>query len=212
MRFGYEMATMKVFNAGLVLAAVLLFIAGALSIPFVYETTTLWYKIGFDKTLLRAGQVAGMLALTLIFFQVIPAARGPFLVKIFGLAAIMRWHRINGFVIGLAGVAHVALVLAPEGFVNLPIGVKHWPEMVGGGLLATVLFMVFSSQFRERLHLDYKIWRLIHKPLGYLAPVILIAHVLSVSDSFHQPVPKTALLTTFVIGAGLIVLSKMTSR
>lgn len=203
---------MKVFNAGLIVATVLLFIAGALSIPFVYETTTLWYKTGFDKTLLRTGQVAGMLALTLIFFQVILAARGRFLVKIFGLAAIMRWHRINGFLIGLAGVVHVALVLAPEGFDNLPIGVKHWPEMVGGGLLVTVLFNFFASHLRERLHLDYTKWRIIHKPLGYLAPVILTVHVLFVSDSFHQPVPKTALLTTFVLVAGLIVFSKMTNR
>ena len=193
---------MKVFNAGLITVAVLLFFAGALSIPFVYETTTLWYKIGFDKTLLLSGQVAGMLALTLIFFQVILAARGRFLVKIFGLATIVHWHRINGLLIGLAGVSHVALVLAPEGFGNLPIGVKHWPEMVGGGLLATVLFMVVSSHCRERLHLDYKIWRFIHKPLGYLVPAVLVVHVLFVSDSFHQPVPKTALLTTFVIGAG----------
>ena len=34
-------------------------IGGALSIPFVYETQTLWYKVGADKLMLRTGQMAG---------------------------------------------------------------------------------------------------------------------------------------------------------
>lgn len=203
--------TMKIFYAGMVLAAMLIFTAGALSIPFVYESTTLWYKMGFDKTMLRTGQVAGMLALALLLAQILLAARGRFLVEIFGLAAIMRWHRINGLLIGLAGVVHVTLVLAPEGFANLPIGGKHWPEMVGGGLFATLLFMVFSSHFRESLHLDYKIWFSIHRGLGYLVPVILAVHVLFVSDSFHQFVPRTALLMTICIAGALVVLSKRTT-
>jgi predicted ferric reductase len=202
--------TMKIFYTGTVLAAMLIFTAGALSIPFVYESTTLWYKMGFDKTMLRSGQVAGMLALSLLLIQILLAARGRFLVENFGLAAIVRWHRINGLLIGLAGVVHVTLVLAPEGFANLPIGVKHWPEMVGGGLFITLLFMVFSSHFRERLHLNYEIWFSIHRVLGYLVPVILAVHVLFVSDSFQQFVPRTALLMTICIAGGLVLLSKKT--
>jgi len=202
--------TMKISYAGMVLAAMLIFTSGALSIPFIYESTTLWYKMGFDKTMLRTGQVAGMLALALLLIQIVLAARGRFLIEIFGLAGIIRWHRINGLCIGLAAVVHVTLVLAPEGFANLPIGVKHWPEMVGGGLLATLVLMVISSYFRERLHLGYKIWFLIHRVLGYLVPVILSVHVLFVSDSFHQFVPRTALVMTICIAGGLVVLSKKT--
>lgn len=198
----------RVVYGGLIVGVLLLFTAGALSIPFVYESTTLWYKIGLDKTVLRAGQLAGMLALVLLFIQILLAARGRVLIDVFGLAAVMRWHRLNGLLIGLAAVVHVVLVLAPEGFGNLPIGFKHWPEMVGAWLLISILFMVVSSHFRERLGLDYKKWRSIHKPIGYLVPLFFLVHVLFVSDSFDKFLPKTALLTTFVIGLGLVVLSK----
>lgn len=199
---------MRVLYGGLIVVFLLLFTAGALSVPFIYESTTLWYKVGLDKTMLRSGQVAGMLVLVLLFIQIVLAARGRFLVDVFGLAAVMRWHRINGLLIGLTAVAHVALVLAPEGFGNLPIGVKYWPEMVGAGLFVIILFMAVTSHLRQQLGLDYRKWRSMHKPLGYLAPFFLLIHVLFVSDSFQQFLPKAALLVTFGVGCGLVVLSK----
>lgn len=199
---------MRFFYGGLIVTALLLFTAGALSIPFFYESTTLWYKIGLDKTILRAGQVLGMLALVLIMIQIILAVRASLLVDVFGLAFLMRCHRLNGVLVALVAIAHVFLVLAPEGFGNLPIGIKYWPEMVGGGLLVSVLFMAFSSHFRERLGLDYRKWRSIHKPLGYLIPFLLLIHVLFVSDSFGQNVPKIGMLATFFVGVGLVLVSK----
>ncbi|MFW2366290.1 MAG: ferric reductase-like transmembrane domain-containing protein [Desulforhopalus sp.] len=199
---------MRFFYGGLIVTALLLFTAGALSIPFFYESTTLWYKMGLDKTMLQTGQVLGMLALVLLAIQIILAVRTRLLVSVFGLAAVMRYHRLNGVLVALVAFAHVVLVLAPEGFGNLPIGIKYWPEMVGGGLFLSVLFMSFSSHFRERLGLDYGKWRSVHKPLGYMTPFLLLVHVLFVSDSFEQVVPKIALLATFVVGLGLVLVSK----
>jgi predicted ferric reductase len=68
-------------------------LASAIGLPFVYESQTLWYKIGLDKTMLRAGQLSGMLALTLLFTQVLLAVGGSFLQKSFGLKNLMSWHR-----------------------------------------------------------------------------------------------------------------------
>lgn len=203
---------MRVFYGGFLLILLLCYIAGALSIPFVYESATLWYKVALDKTILRAGHLAGMLAVVLLFVQILLAARGRFLVEIYGLATVMRCHRINGIVTALTGCVHAGLVLAPEGFANLPIGRKFWPEMVGGMLLVILLFMAFSSQFREKLGLDYRNWRSLHKPLGYLASVLVVVHVLFVSDSFTQAVPKGALLLSFLTVAGLVLLSKISGR
>ncbi len=140
--------------------------------------------------------MVGLLAAVLLFVQILLATRGRFLKKLFGIASLMRWHRANGVVIAPLAVSHVTLVLAPEGFANLPIGKKYWPEMVGALLLLIVLSTVISSQFRQKLKLDYKRWKVIHKLLGYLVLIVITVHVLFVSDSFEQTVPKAAFLIT----------------
>ncbi len=196
---------------GLVICFLLLVTSGALSIPFIYESMTLWYKIGIDKIMLLGGQMAGLLAVILVFVQILLATKAAFLRELFGIAALMRWHRMNGIIILLLAFCHVLLVLAPEGMANLPIGIKYWPEMVGGVLFFIIFSMVVSSQFRQKLGLDYKKWRIIHKPLGYLVIIFMVVHVSSVSDTFEQLVPRVALFTTF---AGVVVsvfLSKKTS-
>lgn len=193
-------------------AIFLLALASALSLPYVYESQTLWYKFGFDKTALRAGQLAGMLALTLLFTQIILAAGGSFLQKAFGLKNIMQWHRTNGVLIVFFACVHVFLILVPEGLANLPIGKKFWPEMVGSLLLWTLIAMVISSRYREKLNLDYKRWRTIHKPLGYLTVLLIVVHVLYVSDSFDHTVPKSILLVTFMALLVRVVWVKVQAR
>jgi len=206
------MGSMDYLKRLIAVAIFLLALASALSLPYVYESQTLWYKFGFDKTALRAGQLAGMLALTLLFTQIILAAGGSFLQKAFGLKNIMQWHRTNGVLIVFFACAHVFLILAPEGLANLPIGKKFWPEMVGSLLLWTLIAMVISSRYREKLNLDYKRWRAIHKPLGYLTVLLIVVHVLYVSDSFDHTVPKSILLVTFMALLVRVVWVKVQAR
>ena len=127
----------------LVVVLFTIFTCLALTIPFIYESQTLWYKVGIDRTLLRGGQLAGLLATVLLFVQILLGARSKFLQRLFGIAKLMQWHRINGISVALLALSHVLLVLIPEGLTNLPIGKKHWPEMVGSLLLLLLLFMAF---------------------------------------------------------------------
>jgi predicted ferric reductase len=175
------------------------FLAGALSIPFYFETMTLWYKIGADKTMLRGGQLAGMFALVLFFLQIILAVQGQYLEKLFGTTVMTKLHRANGIAILLLAVCHVILVLAPEGLANLPIGKKYWPELIGVVLLVIVSFIVITSYFRQRLRIKYKLWRTIHKCLGYLVIILLLGHVLFVSESFEHVQLRAFLI--FLFGA-----------
>lgn len=175
----------------------LLFMATALALPYFYETQTLWYKVGWDKVMLRASHLAGMFTLVLIFVQITLALRGKILKDLYGPANLLRWHRLNGLAILFTATLHVLLVLAPEGMANLPIGRKYWPEMVGGLLFFIIAFMTISSHFRTALKLDYARWRAIHKVLGYLAGILLTIHVMFVSESFEQGAPRVALLTLF---------------
>jgi predicted ferric reductase len=204
-------AKLKLYR-GLVIGLALLVAGGALSVPFVYESMTLWYKFGMNRTMLRGGQMAGLLTATLLLVQILVAARGKFLKDLFGIAALMRWHKINGIIIAFLALSHMLLVLAPEGLTNLPIGKKYWPEMVGALLLLIILSMAISSQFRQQLHLDYKRWRAIHKLLGYFVIVLIGVHVLFVSDSFGHAVPRIALLSALLAVVVAVVLSKLATR
>lgn len=201
-------AKFKVYR-GLVIGFLLLVIGGALSIPFVYESQTLWYQVGLEKTMLRGGQLAGLLAAVLLFIQILLAARIDFLKKLFGVADLMRWHRANGIIVSLLAVSHVILVLAPEGLANLPIGKKYWPEMIGSLLLWIILSMSISSYFRQKFGLDYMRWKVTHKTLGYLVIILITVHVLFVSESFEHAVPRVALLNTLLGVAVSVILSKI---
>jgi predicted ferric reductase len=189
-----------IFYKVVVLLGAALLLGGALAVPFYYETQTLWYKTGADKVMLRSAQLAGLFALVLLMGQILLALRVQFFEHLFGGARLMRWHQLNGVLIFFTACSHVLLVLAPEGFDNLPIGKKYWPEMIGGLLVLLLLTMVVTSRFRSWLQLEYGRWRMLHRPMGYLSMVFGFCHVLFVSESFTRGLPRTVLLT---VGAGL---------
>jgi len=84
--------------------------------------------------------------------------------------------------------------------------------MVGSLLLWVLVAMVISSRYREKLKLNYKRWRSIHKPLGYLTIFLVVIHVLYVSESFEQAVPRNILLVTFVLVLTRVVWVKFSAR
>lgn len=184
-----------------VLFCIAILTGAALSIPFVYETQSLWYKFGIDKTLLRTGQMMGLVALVFLCLQILLAGRLVFFDRLFGLDKVYVLHRYNGFLILSLALAHVSLVLIPEGLRNLPIGKKYWPEMIGAGLLVILLVLVGGGLLRERGSVRYSEWRKLHRPLGYIALALATLHVVYVSDAFRISAPRYGLLllTGFVL-------------
>jgi predicted ferric reductase len=176
----------------------LLLAAAALSVVFVYETQTLWYKVGWQKTMLQVGQMCGLLALLCIQLQILLGARVALLAEIFGAAILMWLHRANGVVVVALALSHAALVIIPEGVTNLPLGWKFWPEQVGAILLVFLLATVITAWFRQQLAFSYPRWRAFHRLIGYPAVVIAALHVLFVSESFAGGLPRTVLLSLTV--------------
>lgn len=191
-----------------ILGCVALAVAGACALPFYYETMTLWYKTGWDKILLRAGHVFGMLALVSLLLQLVLGSRGRILEESFGIAAVMGWHRQNGVLLPLLALLHITLVLLPEGLANLPIGVEFWPEMVGAVLVLGIFWQALTSSLRQRLGLDYRRWRAGHRLIGYLTLLLVTVHVLFAADSFAQGLPRTALLVVVGLVVVRIILVK----
>lgn len=166
--------------------------------PFYHPTQTLWYKFGIDRTLLIAGQLAGLYAASLVCLQLVLIVRLPFLVRIFGPAALGGMHRANGKLIPAAVLAHVLLILVPEGLGNLPVGMKYWPEMAGFLVFLLLLFLAVSNWLRIKLAIPYPIWKTVHRLLGLSACLGIVVHIAFVSDAFRQTAPVVYLLILFI--------------
>lgn len=191
-----------------IILILLLILGFAATIPYIWESKSLWYKTGIDKTLLQLGKVCGLFAAVLFFFQIILVQRLNVFDRIFGLDRIYNFHRLNGFlIIGLA-LLHASLVVLPEGLDNLPIGWKFWPEMLGATLFVILAFFVAIAYFRRSI-LPYHLWRMIHRPVGYLLVVILVVHVLNVSDSFEDGTPLIALMTLIAVVLLTVIAAKL---
>ena len=166
--------------------------------PFYYQTQTLWYKFGIDRTLLIAGQLAGIYAASLVCLQLVLIVRPPILAGIFGAAQLTGTHRVMGRLIPVIVLVHLLLVLVPEGLGNLPFGKKFWPEMVGGLVFFLLLCLAVSNWLRQKLAIPYPRWKTGHRLLGLLAWFGIGVHVAFVSDAFKQTVPVALLLILFV--------------
>ena len=191
----FQSAILRVVLTG----ALLILLSAVMSIPILYQTTTLWYKTGADKAMLYAAQYIGLVALILLYLQAVLSARGSFLDQVFGPPLLLRLHRLNGLFLLLLAASHILLVLVPEGLANLPLGIKFWPELVGAALFVLLTLLVALSYFRETINLPYKVWKLFHGPAGYLALVLVTVHVAFVSESFEKIVPRILLLGLFTL-------------
>lgn len=167
-----------------------LVLAGAISIPFYFESSSILYKFGPDRQLLRSGQVMGMVAGCLLLMQIILGARLKCLDRVFGLSNLFRYHRIAGFIIAGLIVIHPVLIFIPENRLFIPLQLRYWPEFVGFFLLLLIIFTVISSHWRPWLRLSFHRWWSIHRWAAVLIVIAFWVHVLSVSETFEQKLPK----------------------
>jgi hypothetical protein len=146
----------------------LLLLAGAVAIPFFFESPSMWYKFGVEKASLRAGKMLGMAAGLLLLFQLPLAGRLKALDRIFSLPGLMRQHRIHAWTIVVVAVMHPLCVLLSEGTVLVPLELRYWPEWVGVGLLVCILTQFICSRWRRRWGLAFHTWLPSHRITGLL--------------------------------------------
>ena len=168
----------------------LLTVGGAISIPFYFESSSILYKFGPDRLLLRSGQVLGIVAGCLLLFQLILSARLKWLDRIFGLNQLFRFHRVVGTVIACLVISHPILIFLPEDRIFIPLQLRYWPEFVGLSLLLLIIASVISSLWRTRLRLAFHRWWPIHRWAAVVIVAAFYVHILSVSSTFEQKLPK----------------------
>ncbi|MGA6925351.1 MAG: ferric reductase-like transmembrane domain-containing protein [Desulfosarcina sp.] len=188
-------AGMRYLSATLIVLVILLLVAGALAIPFLFESPSIWYKFGIDKLFLRAGKMLGLVAGLLILLQLPMAGRLKLLDRIFSLPGLMRQHRAHAWIIAVMALMHPVGVLFSEGLALLPLEMRYWPEWLGVGLLILVLIQFVGSRWRGSLRMPFHVWMPLHRILGLSIAVLLVVHVRFVSETFnHAGLPRQALL------------------
>ena len=176
-----------------------LLLAGGWSIPFAYESSSILYKFGTEKILLRSGKVIGITIALLVFYQILLASR------FYSSKRLITLHRINGIVITLLILVHPILIKASENFIPYTFDKKYVPEFIGISLQLVILFVSVTAIFRKIFKIAYDKWLFLHRLGVTLAISILPLHVLLVSDTFKSGPPRIAALIIFGLNLFLVV-------
>jgi predicted ferric reductase len=183
----------------------LLLIAAAWTIPFFFESSSIFYKFGVDKTFLRSGKVLGLTSAVLVFFQVLLVSRIRFLDRIFSLNRIYTFHRINGIAIALMALLHPILVLTAGKFTIFSFEKRYWPEFLGVGLLIFILVLVITANWRPFFGFAYNKWLRLHRPGALVTLAFMTIHILFVSETFKSGLPRVLVFVAACLSLVLIL-------
>ncbi len=185
---------------GVLVLSLAALMVGAASLPFLFESQSIYYKFGWDKVMLRTGKVIGLTAALLLLLQLPLAGRFRFLDRIFSLPGLYRIHRYVGYLIVLLVAVHPVLVYLPEGRWMIPMEARYWPEWVGAGLLVTIVCQVAVARWRMNLVKHYPTWLFVHRLVAMMILSALVVHVLNVSETFQvDGLPRNAVFTAAAV-------------
>jgi len=200
----------RIALGGMCIFLVLLIIAGAWTIPFFFESSSILYKFGIEKTFLRTGKVLGVTAAVLVFFQALLVSRLKFLDRIFSLNRIVTFHRMNGIAIAFLVIVHPILIIAAENFTFFPFEKRYWPEFLGVGVLIFILVIVTTANWRLMFNIAYDKWLRFHRLVTLSAIALMTTHILFVSETFKSGLPHT--LVFVAAGINLMLISRLWFR
>ncbi len=169
-------------------------LVAAASMPFIFETGSILYKLGADKTFLRTGKVIGTLAAVLILLQLPLTARLAAMDHIFSLNRMYLYHRVNAVLVACLALLHPLLVFAPEDISSFPVELKYWPEVLGALLLVLIGIITATGLWRLFLNFSFHRWWLFHRIVTLSAVVLLVVHVLYGSENYEDGMPRFILI------------------
>lgn len=194
----------------ILVVSALLLLAGGAAIPYAFESFSILYKFGLQKTYLRSGKIIGITITLLIFFQMLLASRFAIFKQVFSAKKHLVLHRLNGMAIALMIGAHPLLIKASENFTPYTWDKKYYPEFLGIGLLVILLLVSITAIFRNILKVQYKKWLLQHRLGAALVLLLMPAHILFVSETFKSGLPRQA--AVIILGLNLIMLVRIWLR
>ena len=188
----------------LVTLAMLLLVAGWV-VPYQFESSSILYKFGIQKVLLRSGKIVGITVALLLFYQILLVSHLKFLERIFSHKHLLASHRFNGLLITLLMLVHPILIKASENFTAYMFETKYYPAFVGIGLLFIILPVSMLAFFKERITISYGKWLVSHRLGATMVLLILPLHVLWVSNTFKEGLPRNVALGIFSLNLILLL-------
>lgn len=211
MRASFAMG--RQFKSWSVTIIAVLGLGGLLTLPFFFESSTMYYKFGWDKILLRSGKMVGLAATFSLLLQLPLAGRLKWLDRIYALPTLYRIHRINAWCLMLLVFVHPILVFVPDGTLMIPFEGRYWPEWVGAALVLVIAGQLVFSRWRLFFFKAYQRWQMLHRVLGVAAMGLVIIHVLFVSETFEQPgLPRTLVLCAAFLLVALWIWIRIRTR
>jgi len=82
----------------------------------------------------------------------------------------------------------------------IPFEVRYWPEWIGAALLATVFVQIVFSRWRTKFIKAYHRWLYLHRALGWSILILLVLHILYVSETFEfDGLPRTIVISVAIV-------------
>ena len=203
-------ATTRVLLATIIALLALLLLVGGWAIPFKFESQSILYKFGMEKTYLRSGKIIGISTAMLVFFQVLLASRITIFEQVFSVKRLLPMHRINGMAIAFLVIFHPLLIKASENFTPYTFEKKYYPEFLGIALLTVLLTVSLTAIFRNFFKFSYTSWLLLHRLGVTLILLIMPTHILFVSETFKSGIPRKAALV--IVSFNLFMITRIWLR
>ena len=197
----------RVVLAFLIMVSALLLLIGGWTIPYRFESFSILYKFGQEKTYLRCGKVFGITVALLIFYQVLLASRFEVFKQILSAKSLLVLHRFNGIAIAILAGVHPLLIKASDNFTPYTFVKKYYPEFLGIGLLCVLLAFSLAAILRNFLKISYKKWLLWHRLGATLVLLLMPAHILYVSETFKSGMPHRAAL--IIVSLNLLMILRV---
>ena len=194
------------FLGTIIVFLAILLLAGGWTIPFKFESFSILYKFGMEKTYLRTGKIIGITIALLLFFQVVLASRFKIFEQVFSVKRLLSLHRLNGMAITLLVISHPLLIKASESFTPYTFEKKYYPEFLGMGVLTILLLLSLTAIFRKFFKISYGKWLILHRLGATLLVFVLPIHILFVSETFKSGIPRNGALVIFSLNFLMIVL------
>jgi predicted ferric reductase len=166
-----------------------------------------------NEPMVLIGRFFGLHAALIMIFQLILVARLPWLDRRIGMDKLTSWHRITGFTLITAVVAHVVFIIggfsASSGLNPIDQLTTFMDKLEGvvAALIAVILLLVvgFTSAKFARRKLPYEVWHLLHLAT-YVAILLPLTHQVILGPSFMKsPAATTYWYSLYAVGFAALI-------
>jgi 3-phenylpropionate/trans-cinnamate dioxygenase ferredoxin reductase subunit len=189
----------------LLLAAYVVLIFAPLILMIIYP------REGNEGLLQNFAVGFGLLGMSLMGLQLIPATRLKFLSRIFAMNKIYTNHHRLGIAAALIILLHPTLLIINNPRIIGALNIFGSSPTMRFGVLAfaAVGILALSSVLRKRLKIKYHIWRWLHNAMVFSAIVLGLIHMFKVGKYTSQLPQRIVWFSLIALWAGILIYIKI---